>query len=979
MLKKIFFIILIAGIILGNPISKNDAQQIALDWFSANTLSKQVSRSIDKIETYQYSNQDALYIVNMSPASFVIIATDDESGTVLAYSDEDSFQLDDLHPALEKLLQQYGSAVLKGEKISLQTSNENATALPDTIEPLLSTKWHQNWPYNKFCPIDSSGDANEVNYRTYAGCVATAMSQIMKYYDYPETGFGSHSYVYSDYGRLSANFDTTTYDWDNMPDAISQFSQEENINAVAQLMYHCGISVDMMYGPNSSGAYDVNVPSAMQEYFNYSSAIKLYARSSYSDDSWINLIKAEINDGRPIYYSGDNGEAGHAFVCDGYENRTRLGYFLHFNWGWSGSGNGYYSIDDMVLSLNYGHDIIVNFAPDGQVPEFQANAKKGVVPVTIQFTDLSDGNPTAWEWDFDMDGTVDSYEQNPSWTYEESGDYTVALKVYYDTVSYQKTMVDYIDAQSSSELYGTISEDRTLKGGIINVLADTKISSGTTLTIMPGTEIQFNGDYLLTIDGNIKAIGTVEDSITFTVTNNMKFNDLGWQGITISGVANDTTEFSYCNFDYVRKSTVIKSINNQNLKITNCAFSDNVGNVIGTWFHNENKLIVDKCLFEDNSNHNTGLFASWGTILTGYYVDGSITNSIFRNNKMSDNGLIIFSNTSKIDMCNNTIIENNHSSETPAIINISTNSVLNLQNSILWNDGYDEIYFDDSNTAAFRNNDIQNGLQEINGDTPDFTDYSGNINVDPQFADDELQLASWSQCIDRGLIAADSIYTDTLDFYGNMRTFNNLTDIGATEFRFDKEIFNVGFKTSTTSGENPLSVTFTDTTELDNIISLKWDFENDGKWDISDSVEVTHSYDRPGIYSVSMLALTADSIPIFVLADSLIEVTGDASGIKDNDSSVPNAFYLNQNYPNPFNPTTTISYGLPHSSLVKISVYNILGKRVKVLADEVKAAGNYQIVWDGKNEQGVKATSGIYFYRMQCENFVTTKKMFFIK
>ena len=132
-------------------------------------------------------------------------------------------------------------------------------------------------------------------------------------------------------------------------------------------------------------------------------------------------------------------------------------------------------------------------------------------------------------------------------------------------------------------------------------------------------------------------------------------------------------------------------------------------------------------------------------------------------------------------------------------------------------------------------------------------------------------------------------------------------------------------------------------------------------------------------FSVSMLAITADSIPIFILADSLIEVTGETTEILDNNTHIPETYYLSQNYPNPFNPTTTISYGIPQLSNVNISIYNILGERVQTLYHGIKSAGSYQVMWNGKNEQGITVTSGVYFYQMQCGNFISTRKMFFIK
>ena len=174
MLKKIALSILFTGLIFGKSISKNEAEQIAINWFSGNGLSKQVQRTIESVETYQ----DGLYIVNLNPASFVIISANDESGRVFAYSDNDNFQTEYLHPALEQLLLMYSK--IDEQSSNVFSENVNTTAIPDTIEALMPTKWNQTWPYNKYCPVDSSVGPGGYNYRVPVGCVATAMAQLMK-------------------------------------------------------------------------------------------------------------------------------------------------------------------------------------------------------------------------------------------------------------------------------------------------------------------------------------------------------------------------------------------------------------------------------------------------------------------------------------------------------------------------------------------------------------------------------------------------------------------------------------------------------------------------------------------------------------------------------------------------------------------------------------------------------------------------------
>ena len=991
MYKKIIIALLLIftnSFLFGNIKTATEAEKIALQWFSNNNqLSKNVQKNILKVETKQYQGEEVLHIINLSPSGFVIVSANDNAQPILAYSENNNLDIQMKHPGFIDLLNQYAKYVYNISQSSnsnnqhLWDNIENSNTILGNIEPLVKTKWNQDWPYNKLSPIDSAAGPNN-NYRTYAGCVATAMSQLMKYYNYPDSGNGSHSYNWSTYGTLSANFDTTRYDWANMLPSIAANSPEINKNAIAELMYHCGIAVNMMFGPDGSGAYSSEVPETMQKYFNYSSEIQYLGRGWYSEENWMKILIAELSDNRPIYYHGQNDEGGHAFVCDGFE-RSKLGDLFHFNWGWSGSGNGYFSIND--IAFNSGQGIIRNFAPKGQIAKFKVDHKTGVEPHTVQFTDITDGDITSWEWDFDYDGKIDSYEQNPVWTYEESGDYTVLLKITKDSTSFQKTNINMIEVVSENEIYGTILTSRTLDKGKVKVLGNILIPEGVTLNILPGVEMEMQGNYEIKVDGNIIARGTRNDSIAFTIADTAGFSNIsvssgGWKGLYLSGKANDTTTFSFCKFEFVKKSKAIFSINNNTLNLTKCSFSNNIGSALGFWFNDEKHIKIDKCLFENNINHGSGNFSNWGTAIVGYYANLDVTNSIFSNNVMAKSGAISLANSSSLNLVNCTIINNIPSDNTSAVLNLSLNSELNLQNSIMWNDGVNEINFSDNNIASISYNDLQSGLMGIVGDAPQFKRYEANINVHPQITDNSFKLLPWSQCIDRGIIPDLSLIIDTLDFNLNPRLSLPKLDLGATEFFGNVETFDVGFSANIVTGGYPLTVTFTDTTKIDNIISIWWDFENNGQWDTSNSTEISYTYTRPGIYTVSMLAMTSDSIPVFTQTKDMIVVTGTATSIDEEMAiTIPETFYLAQNYPNPFNPSTNISYGIPVATNVTLEIYNILGQKINTLENCQKTAGNYNIIWNGKNATGQIVPTGIYFYKLQSEQFNSSKKMFFMK
>lgn len=206
-----------------------------------------------------------------------------------------------------------------------------------------------------------------------AGCVATAMAQVMKYWNWPDTGVGQHGYDSYIYGELSANFGATAYDWANMPTTLTSSSSAVQVNAVATLMYHCGVAVEMGYGVEGSGigggimynnSFDAPSPvNALRTYFKYSPASTNVRRTDFTSDEWAALIKNEIDHRRPVLYSGIGLLAGHEFVCDGYDT---TGYF-HFNWGWSGAADGYFtfsSLNPSGMDFSNSQSAVIGIEPD---------------------------------------------------------------------------------------------------------------------------------------------------------------------------------------------------------------------------------------------------------------------------------------------------------------------------------------------------------------------------------------------------------------------------------------------------------------------------------------------------------------------------------------------------------------------------------------------------------------------------------------
>lgn len=356
-------LIIIANLAFANPVDTLTAKRVAVNFWKQNntgpTVGDTTSRTGEKNPNFIVGQTGMpfhnFYILTKTDSiGFVIVSADDRVIPILGYSLEDTFNTSNMPPNLQEWLMGYEQQIqytideniepLEDIVTEWNSLLEGGTLSPKStteVEPLLKTHWDQSPYYNELCPTYLFGLGH-----TLTGCVATAMAQVMKYWNYPEHGSGYHSYNCDYYGTQSANFASTTYDWSHMPNQLTANSSNTQVNAVATLMYHCGVSVEMDYGWQSSAIQDISlVVNALKNYFKYEATTHLVDRSNYSTDAaWINLLKNELNNDRPIFYVGTGSNGGHAFVCDGYNNNN----LFHFNWGWGGDDNGYYSINDLT-------------------------------------------------------------------------------------------------------------------------------------------------------------------------------------------------------------------------------------------------------------------------------------------------------------------------------------------------------------------------------------------------------------------------------------------------------------------------------------------------------------------------------------------------------------------------------------------------------------------------------------------------------
>jgi len=366
-------LMLLPAILGAKPVAEKDAQVVARSWNSKPAKSLSSSPNAGEpvlVETGfdAATGQACYYIYNTNPG-FVAVAADDTVTPVLFYAHEGAYTTANHPPAFDEMTSAFRAQILdsaakgvapkdvqeKWADLQAGKAREDKT-LAVGQAPLLQTLWGQGSYYNAMCPRDYRGPSG----RTLTGCVATAMAQIMKYHEWPTRGFSYWQYQ-SPYGLLKVNFGGHAYAFRDMPTGVLAKAN----GAVAKLMYHAGVSVDMEYGPYSSGAFP-NYPVYGFYHFRYRNNMQFLWKSDYTSTDWQNLMKNELRNRRPIYYGG-YGSGGHAFVLDGLDNFDAATPYYTVNWGWDGQLNGYYLLNVLSPGGNYFNTdqaAIINIVPD---------------------------------------------------------------------------------------------------------------------------------------------------------------------------------------------------------------------------------------------------------------------------------------------------------------------------------------------------------------------------------------------------------------------------------------------------------------------------------------------------------------------------------------------------------------------------------------------------------------------------------------
>ena len=317
----------------GKQISQNAALSAARKYSRTGQVAPAKNLRSDKTNNAPY------YAFNLEQG-YVIVSGDDEMTELVGYAENGFFDAENVPPQMQLWLDgyaEYVAAVQSGKAKARKILLSDSPSV--VVEPLVTTKWNQDAPFNNFAPEYT--DDNNNTQRCATGCAATAMAQIMKFHNWPEQGVGHYSYEHQSFGTISSNFSEHVYDWTNMIDRYNNGEYfSEQADAVALLMKDCGVSLNMNYGP-VSGASIYSYYPAFKNYFRYSS--RTVNRSGCETAEFTKIITDELQEGRPIIYCGTGEDGGHAFVVDGYDTN----YFLHVNWGWGGYSDGYFDMNYM--------------------------------------------------------------------------------------------------------------------------------------------------------------------------------------------------------------------------------------------------------------------------------------------------------------------------------------------------------------------------------------------------------------------------------------------------------------------------------------------------------------------------------------------------------------------------------------------------------------------------------------------------------
>ncbi|OQX76922.1 MAG: hypothetical protein B6D61_08025 [Bacteroidetes bacterium 4484_249] len=482
-MKRILLSLLLVsftGILFATNVELPDAKTVAINAYYQKLIANHQKINFSELEIKDHyvisqNGESVIYAFNFENYGYILIAAEDAIEPILGYNFTSQYSEENLPHNFRGVLNEYSEHIAYLRDNNIEASNDISaqwasfyTFNPEQftpkdgskdVDPLLTCTWDQGVPFNYLCPEDAAGPGGHV----LTGCVATAMAQIMMYWRYPEQGEGTSSYYCYPYGTLTANHGETTYDWDGMLDNPSQ----TNI-PVALINFHAGVSVNMDYGPESSGAYSTNVDNALRDHFRYSNSCSYKERNSYALSTWKTMVEDLLNDNCPVYYSGFSNDGGHAFVLDGFRSSDDK---YHFNFGWGGYMNGWFLITD-AGGFTSGQGMVDNIIPDD--PDYPYGCTTGIVK-TNMIGSIEDGS-----------GPQENYDQNAN------GSWLINPQNEQDSVT--SIILDFVVLDTESGDVVTIYDGETTSAPVLGTYSGTTTPGETIYSTSNKVLITFEAD-----------------------------------------------------------------------------------------------------------------------------------------------------------------------------------------------------------------------------------------------------------------------------------------------------------------------------------------------------------------------------------------------------------------------------------------------------------------------------------------------------
>lgn len=815
-LWSIVISVFLAGVSVADSVSVETAQKAALQQINKVKASKlralaesedgDAEKALNVIEFLTENNvteiisecqdgQVVYYVVTLKPEGWVIVSADDVAQPIIAYSATGFYSAlpDDQPPAFKawmanvkadisnaitKNLEPLPEAKAAWEQIEadgISGASVNNTKSPAaSVAPLIRTKWGQGFPYhlpltynyNDYCPYEWIGPV-----QTFAvtGCMATAMAQIMKYYEWPKVGQGRHTYTTPwlctwgnwgcTYGEQTANFGETYYNWNDMP-------LNSPSSSVALLMYHCGVATEMDYAWNGSQTVLVDMINpddynrrgarrALLRHFRYDTV--WYLRGSTGPGAWEILLKENLDAGKPILYSGETppGGSGHAFICDGYDNTGKF----HFNWGWDGSEDGYYEIEDLTPgSSNY---------------TFRQQGLFDIDPRTNSVVWVDDDFIT---WPIGTEFTVDYNGVSLTFTYGINAFRTVGEGI--EQVDDGGTVIisgghypDNIEIDKSITLQHSFNEqewDKPIIKGRVGPKPTIKVTA-------PGASIVLDGLILREgvgayFDGSRKGGGLCVVDANDVIIKNCVFRRNDVPDTAIGGgmyAQNTVVHIRDCSFELNTATHGSgMSLVNSTGAVTNCLFELNDSDSYGGGIYLKGSVtpLITGCVFKgNNANFGGGIFCEQNTV-------ADVRNCQFVNNSAYHRGGGMYNWTgANVVVTNCTFYGNEVTYEPPkeggGIANSGCSPV--ITNCILWGNTPNQMHSTGGNPVVTYCDIGQSGFGGPDGSS----DVNGNINKDPMFVSaggGDFHLLEGSPAIDAGSNDAVEVGMEA-DMDGNRR------------------------------------------------------------------------------------------------------------------------------------------------------------------------------------------------------------------